>query len=154
MYRSIVVSLIVLHASIAAAADVTVNDPSIRLVASLKQLRDRCGVAGAYDACTHFENYRLEATCAADGEQWSMRGTATIAPVMFLRNLQSARHEYDHIADMRESLRNHVTALETARFASQAACFNAATEAIAAFPAAVRKFAAESLALRDPTTRR
>jgi hypothetical protein len=154
MYRSIVVALIVLHASIAAAADVTVNDPSIRLVASLKQLRDRCGVAGSYDACTHFEKYRLEATCAADGDQWSMRGTATIAPVMFLHNLQSARHEYDHIADMRDSLRSHVTALEAARFSSQAACVTAASEAMSGFPAAVRRFASESLALRDPTTRR
>lgn len=124
------------------------NDPAIRVVASVKQMRDHCGLDGDYDACTQFGSYKLEASCSAEGTSWRIRTTAAMTPSIVLYNLASLRHENTHIADMSGSLRQYMHWIESQRFASSDACRDHASATMSGFGDAVRTFAQESLALR------
>lgn len=140
-----------LHTAAAAGSSITMNDPIIRLTSSLKQMRERCGVDGVYDACTRFVAYRLDATCAADGGLWRMQAAAKFTPFVVLLNIRSLPHEKEHIGDMLVALRGYVDALERNRFDSETACHEIAVLQMNAFESTIRAFASESTLLRDPT---
>lgn len=147
MRRSLFISVMVLRSVAAFGGEVTMNHPTIRLVASVKQMRDHCGLDGTYDACTQFVAYRLDAECS----DARIRASVAITPLIVLYNMNSLPHENNHIDDMRGSLSRFVHALEGRTFDSDAVCRDAAAAVMQDFSSTVRRFARESLALRDPT---
>ena len=153
MRRLFLGSLMLLQCAAAEAGQLTMNDPAIRVVASVKQMRDYCGVDGTYDACTQFVSFKLEASCSAEGTSWRIRTAAALTPSIVLYNLGSLRHENAHIADMTGSVTHYMSAIEAQQFASPDLCRDHASAVMSGFGIAVRTFARESLDLRDPTTR-
>lgn len=150
MRHPVFVSAILLHSLTAAAAEVVVQTPKTVLVATVQHLRDDCGAAGSYDACTRFLAYRLEPSCIPDQDAWRMTTSATFLPYIVLYNLHSLSHELEHIGDVRESLQRYGDHLEQSRFASADDCRANASIASSSFADLIRGFAAQSNAARHP----
>ena len=133
-----------LHAVTASASQLTVEAPLIKVVNSRVDLRELCRLEGHYDACTAFVGFRLEASCALEGDAWKVSASARFRPWIFLDNISRLSHEHEHIADVRQSLESHLAMLEGMRFGSEAACRAKILDESAAFGTAMRDWALRS----------
>lgn len=140
----------------AATGFVTVADPLLRFVPSGKQLREWCGASGAYEACTRFISFRLEATCvpAEEGKTWGVSAKATFRPWIFLRGATYLMHEHEHIRDVERFTAQHVAVLEAIVFRTADDCRERSVHESARFSETMREFARRSNEERHPTLRR
>lgn len=154
MHRLFVTAIILLHCLPAAGGGgVNVEQPMMTLAATKDHLRQWCGVAGSYDACTRFIAYRLEASCAAGDGGWRIQATAKFRPWIFLRNLESLAHEHEHVRDVRRSVEVYLTGLQSLPFATEGDCRARALTETAAFGTTMRGYALASNLERHPTLR-
>jgi hypothetical protein len=144
------VLVMVLDAAALMAAEVRMGSPIRSLVPTMQHLRDQCGVSGAYDACTRFVAWKLEAGCEREGEEWRMRPTAAFTPWIVLYNIRQLSHELEHIKDVRQWTEAYAVGLERLRFASDAECRARTLQESGGFEATIRGFAAASNALHHP----
>ena len=150
------IAVILLHCPAALAegdGNVRVLEPITKIVTSAGELREVCGAAGKYDACTRMIAYRLEATCSPDGDAWRMDATASFRPWIFLERLQSLSHEHDHVRDIRRAAERHLLGLEALRFPTFEACTARSLAENRAFPGAMMQFALDSNLARHPQLR-
>ena len=154
MQRLLMTAFILLHCLPAAGGGaVNVEEPMTTLAATNEHLRRWCGVAGSYDACTHFIAYRLQASCAAGDGAWRIRATAKFRPWIFLRNLESLAHEHEHVRDVRRSVEVFLTGLESLQFPTEGDCKAKVLSETAGFGATMRGYALASNLERHPTLR-
>ena len=140
----------VLDAVAAMGAEVRMGSPIRSLVPTMQHLRDQCGAAGTYDACTRFVAWKLEANCERDGEEWLIRAAARFTPWIVLYNVHQLSHELEHIKDVRQWTEAYAVGLERLRFASGAECRARTLQESDGFEATIRGFASASNALHHP----
>jgi hypothetical protein len=120
------------------------------LVLTMQQLRDDCGGLGDYDACTRFVAWNLEASCIQQKDGWEIHATASFTPWIVLLNIEELSHELEHVRDVTRSAQQYAEELESLRFASEADCRARSIGEAGSFETVVRRFAAESNAMRHP----
>ena len=149
-----VVLLIVPQALTAIAAEpVTVLEPIASVIHNRERLRELCAAAGNYDACTRFVAFRLEGSCAPDGDRWRIEASASFRPFILLWNLRSLSHEQEHIGDLRRSVGALVAGLQATAYESRETCAARLATEERAFGDTLRLLAEESNLARHPTLR-
>lgn len=133
--------ILLLALSAAGEERVSVETPIVTIAPTRAHLREWCGAAGNYDACTRFVGFRLRTSVAGDGR---ILASATFRPFIVLRNLDSLPHEHLHIDDVRRSASALVAELAALRFASAEEAQARAVVEEAAFEERMREFARES----------
>lgn len=129
---------------------VVVAHPLIRFVPTQQHLREWCGAAGDYEACTRFISFRLESTCAPVADRWAMEAVATFRPWIFVRGAEHLMHEHEHIRDVERFTAQHVAGLEALWFTSGDECRQRSIQEASRFGETMRAFARRSNEERHP----
>lgn len=115
-----------------------------------------CGPTPTTEACTHFVDRRPSFFCVADSNAWRIDASAKVTALIILRRPGTIfdkravlEHERLHIGDMRRAVEEYILSLEEQRFTTPAECGDAAAAEARLFDTQLRKFAADSSALRD-----
>lgn len=122
-----------------------------RVVPTVEQLRNLCGAAGQFDACTRFVGYRLTATCSLQSDGWKLDASATFRPWLVLLNVRKLPHELEHISDVERRLSTYVSGIGERRFDSSRACATAAAAESSIFGATMKQLADASNLAMHPT---
>ena len=145
------IALLLLTASASAAERVVVAAPMIKVVSNPDLLRGFCSSDADFDACTRFVAFRLQTSCLANDDRWSIDASATFRPWIVLYNLHSLAHEWLHIDDIRTMTERYVDALGRETFATRDRCEASALAASTNFEQMIREFAQRSNAARHPS---
>jgi len=153
MKQSLIGLLLLLSSALIVRAEersvaVSVRQPLMRLVRRA-QVEETCGLRGVA-ACTAFVGQRLECACDRSAQGWTVRASAQFIPLIVLSDATWASHEYEHIADVRDSLTSHLLVLESRTFESDAACAREAREQVDGFVELMNRFKLESNRARHP----
>jgi hypothetical protein len=141
----LIVFAILIQSSLAAAQEsVQLGQTVTRLVATDGNLRQWCRSPGAYDACTIFVGFHLEASCVSSGSDWMISAAAQVTPFILLRNIEHLPHEQEHIRDVRRMLAEYLATLGAQRFVSREECGSRAARENSAFGETLRGFVSES----------
>ena len=122
------------------AAMVIVQTPVVKLV-SMEQMHLVCGEEPAFEACTLFVAYTLNAQCRSQ----KIEASVTFRPMILVHDFKALSHEYLHIDDFREYAATYVTDIEQKRFETDAQCQSDVRAAIDGFPATMREFSKRSM---------
>lgn len=123
---------------------VSVGKTISELVSSDQALRERCGGAGEFEACTRLVAYRLDASCTERNDGWMIRSSARFTPYLLVRGTQRLAHERAHVLDIESQVQRYLVALDSERFGSAEACRGRALAESTRFGETLGDFARDS----------
>lgn len=104
-----------------AAASIHVVPAHTHLV-SERELAKHCGTSQWIYACTEFRGETLVCACKREGDRWRIHATAQLIPYIYLWQPAWMSHEMLHLNDIRASLTDYLTVLESTAYESVDAC--------------------------------
>jgi hypothetical protein len=145
-----VLNLVLLSAIVLQVPNVAVAPARVSLVTNEARLHQICGVEGKLSACTLFVGFRLKANCSSGPWGWRITASAQFRPLMFLLEGRAMKHEYDHVADVRESVQRYLAELEQRHFPAEEACQDETDLARSGFKEQMQRAARDSHVKRHP----